>query len=236
MKKFNCLIVDDEPIARDILVTYCGHLPYLKVTGVCGNALEAKTLLGTASIDILFLDIHLPVMDGISFFSTLKNPPQVIFTTAFKEYAVNAFDLAACDYLVKPFLMDRFIIAVDKAIERTGGRVFKQYSANLPPAADSFFARTDGKIYKIKFSELLYAEASGNYTKLVTDNAVIIPNMSLTSAEKLLPVSVFKRVHRSFIINQSRITHITGNRIFIGRHEVPVGDNYKEQFFNSLGL
>jgi len=236
MKKFNCLIVDDEPIARDILVTYCGHLPYLKVTGVCGNALEAKTLLGTASIDILFLDIHLPVMDGISFFSTLKNPPQVIFTTAFKEYAVNAFDLAACDYLVKPFLMDRFIIAVDKAIERTGGGVPKQYSANLSPAADSFFARTDGKIYKIKFSDLLYAEASGNYTKLVTDNAVIIPNMSLTSAEKLLPVSVFKRVHRSFIINQSRITHITGNRIFIGRHEVPVGDNYKEQFFNSLGL
>ena len=236
MKKFNCLIVDDEPIARDILVTYCSHLPYLQVAGVCGNSLEAKSLLKTSPIDILFLDIHLPVMDGISFFSTLKNPPQVIFTTAFKEYAVNAFDLAACDYLVKPFLMDRFIIAVDKAVERIGGGVSKQDIGSLSPAADSFFVKTDGKIYKIKFSELLYAEASGNYTKLVTDNAVIIPNMSLTSIEKLLPGLFFSRVHRSFIVNHSRITHITGNRIFIGRHEVPVGDNYKEQFLRSLGL
>jgi two-component system, LytTR family, response regulator len=236
MKKFNCLIVDDEPIARDILVTYCSYLPTLHVVGVCGNALEAKMLLTETVVDILFLDIHLPVMDGISFFSTLKNPPQVIFTTAFKEYAVSAFDLAACDYLVKPFLMDRFIVAVDKAIERINSTPAKQDAINMPSAEDSFFARTEGKIYKINFGDLLYAEANGNYTKLVTENTTIVPNMSFISVERLLPTSLFKRVHRSFIINRSKITHLEGNRVFIGQYEIPIGSNYKEEFFKSLGL
>ncbi|MCW3119300.1 MAG: DNA-binding response regulator [Chitinophagaceae bacterium] len=236
MRILNCLIVDDEPIARDILVAYCNYLPSLNIIGVCGNALEAKRLLAELPVDILFLDIHLPVMDGISFFSMLKNPPQVIFTTAFKEYAVNAFDLAACDYLVKPFLMDRFIIAVDKAIARISTTATGQDRANNSPGDDSFFVRTEGKIYKIKFSELLYAEAKGNYTKLVTVNTIVIPNMSLTNLEKLLPVSVFNRVHRSFIVNQTKITHLEGNSVFIGQNEIPVGSNYKEQFFKSLGL
>src|SRR3954464_6119664 len=105
MKTIHCLIIDDEPIARDILMTYCAHLPFLKVEAECKNALEAKKMLSERSIDLLFLDIHLPVLDGIRFFNTLKNPPFVIFTTAYKEYAVNAFDIAACDYLVKPFTL-----------------------------------------------------------------------------------------------------------------------------------
>ena len=236
MRKFNCLIVDDEPIARDILVNYCSYLPALCVTGVCGNALEARKLIGETSVDILFLDIHLPVMDGISFFSTLKNPPQVIFTTAFKEYAVNAFDLAACDYLVKPFLLDRFVIAVDKAIDRINGTVTLPDKYNTGEVDDFFFVRSEGKIIKINYADLLYAEANGNYTKLVTTNAVIIPNMSFVSIEKLLPPGLFKRVHRSFMINRSRITHLEGNRVFLGRHEIPIGSNYKEEFFKLLGL
>ena len=236
MRKFNCLIVDDEPIARDILVNYCSYLPALCVTGVCGNALEARKLIGETSVDILFLDIHLPVMDGISFFSTLKNPPQVIFTTAFKEYAVNAFDLAACDYLVKPFLLDRFVIAVDKAIDRINGTVTLPDKYNTGEVDDFLFVRSEGKIIKINYADLLYAEANGNYTKLVTTNAVIIPNMSFVSIEKLLPPGLFKRVHRSFMINRSRITHLEGNRVFLGRHEIPIGSNYKEEFFKLLGL
>ena len=118
MNTYNCLIVDDEPVARDIIVNYCSHLPLIHIVAVCGNALEAKKILLEQPIDIIFLDIHLPILDGISFLKVLKNPPQIIFTTAFKEYAANAFDLEACDYLVKPFSLDRFIVAVDKAVER----------------------------------------------------------------------------------------------------------------------
>jgi len=235
MRTFNCLIVDDEPIARDILLTYCGHLPSLHVSGVCGNGLEAKNILSETAIDILFLDIHLPVIDGISFFSTLKHPPQVIFTTAYKEYAVNAFDLDACDYLVKPFLLDRFIVAVDKAIERINSSSKKE-SIKEARKDDSFFVRADGKIYNIKFNELLYAEAKGNYTSLVTNKSVVLPNMSFISVEKLLSPSIFIRVHRSFIINRSKITHLEGNRVFIGVNEIPIGSNYKESFLKALGL
>jgi DNA-binding LytR/AlgR family response regulator len=236
MRVFNCLIVDDEPIARDIIITYCGHLTSLYIVGACGNALEAKKILADKPVDILFLDIHLPVLDGISFFNTLKDPPQVIFTTAFKDYAVNAFDLAACDYLVKPFLMDRFIVAVDKAIERITGVSSKQDPTGNTPDDDSFFVRTEGKIYKVKFSQLLFAEAKGNYTRIVTENNSILPNMALVNVEKLLPVSLFKRIHRSYIINPSKITHLEGSSVFIGQHKMPVGSNYKEQFFKSLGL
>lgn len=236
MRTFNCLIVDDEPIARDILVTYCSHLPVLRVSGVCGNGLEAKKILTESAIDILFLDIHLPVIDGISFFSTLKNPPQVIFTTAYKEYAVNAFDLDACDYLVKPFLLDRFIVAVDKAIQRINSNSKKE-KINEPHENDSFFVRADGKIYNIRFNDLLYAEAKGNYTSLVTTKTAVLPNMSFISVEKLLSTSsVFIRVHRSFIINRSKITHLEGNRVFIGANEIPIGSNYKEAFLKLLGL
>ena len=236
MRTYTCLIVDDEPIARDILVTYCGHLPSLHVSGVCGNGLEAKKILSESVIDILFLDIHLPVIDGISFFSTLKNPPQVIFTTAYKEYAVNAFDLDACDYLVKPFLLDRFLVAVDKAIERISNNASKKERGNDVGKDDSFFVRADGKIYNIKFNDLLYAEAKGNYTSLVTTKAVVLPNMSFISVEKILTPAFFIRVHRSFIINRSKITHLEGNRVFIGSNEIPIGSNYKEAFLKVLGL
>src|SRR5687767_8932300 len=116
MKQFNCLIVDDEPIARQIVETYCSHLPDLKVVASCATVFEAKAFLQSHNIDILFLDINMPVLDGVSFLKTLKIPPQVIFTTAYKEYAIDAFDLAACDYLLKPFSLERFLIAVDKCI------------------------------------------------------------------------------------------------------------------------
>jgi two-component system, LytTR family, response regulator len=167
MPQINCLIVDDEPIAREIIKTYCSHLPVLHIVASVGNALEAKTILQTQKVDLLFLDINMPVLNGISFLKTLKNPPQVIFTTAYKEYAVDAFDLAACDYLLKPFSLERFIMAVDKALERSplppnGG------IADYDKVEDYLFLKADGKILKIMHEELLFAEAQGNYTKIVT--------------------------------------------------------------------
>jgi DNA-binding LytR/AlgR family response regulator len=235
MNKISCLIVDDEPIARDIIKSYCAHLPYLTVLASLGNALEAKAFLFAQKVDILFLDINMPVIDGVTFLKTLKNPPQIIFTTAYKEFAIDAFDLAACDYLLKPFSLERFIIAVDKALERI--------QATISPGNDSqestddfIFIKTDGKIFKILHSDLLYAEASGNYTKVVTSQQTLLPSMTFSSFKELIPRSRFARIHRSFIVNKSKIDHIEGNRLFVNKSELPIGSNYREGFLKELGL
>ena len=228
MQKIFCLIVEDEPIARDIIMSYCNHIPDIEVAGLCANAFEAKAILQKQKIDLLFLDINMPVLDGIAFLKTIKNPPKVIFTTAYKEYAVEAFDLAADDYLLKPFSLERFIIAVDKVISNT-----EKADAD---GGNFIFIKADGKIFKVKFDELLFAEAYGNYTKVVIVSNTLLPSISFSGFEEQLPKNLFLRVHRSFIINKSKITHIEGNRIFINAFEVPIGSNYKEAFLKELGL
>jgi DNA-binding LytR/AlgR family response regulator len=235
MKKINCLIVDDEPIARDIIKKYCQTLPYLEVAGACGNSFDAKAVLMERPIDILFLDIHMPVLDGIGFLTTIKDPPQVIFTTAFKEYATTAFDLAACDYLVKPFSLERFMVAVDKAVARISNSSWG--NTQMGGIEEEYLSiRTDGKIYRIRFGDLLYAEASGNYTKLVTDGGVIMPGMPFSGLEKLLPTRHFIRVHRSFVINKSKITYVQGNVVYLNKQGIPIGKNYKEKLLEILGV
>ncbi|QEC66376.1 response regulator transcription factor [Panacibacter ginsenosidivorans] len=235
MKFYKCLIVDDEPIARDIIVNYCSHLPLFQIAASCANALDAKKILQEQTVDLIFLDINMPVLDGISFVNTLKNPPQIIFTTAYKEYATDAFNLAACDYLVKPFSLERFIIAIDRAIERLEASS-KNSVVNTLNENDSFFIKVAGKIYRINYDSFLYAEAKGNYTRIVTDNNIILPNISFANFEKLLTNSILIRVHRSFIINKRKIDHIESNRLFIKKTEIPIGNNYKEGFLKSLGL
>jgi len=232
----NCLIVDDEPIARDIIKTYCGHLPYLHIVATSGNALKAKAILHQQKVDILFLDINMPVMDGVTFLKTLRNPPQVIFTTAYKEYALDAFDLAACDYLLKPFSLERFIVAVDKAIERLQIAPIAPVENPDQKTENFIFIKTDGKIFKIRHEDLLYAEASGNYTRIVTIQNTLLPSMTFSNFEELLPKSLFLRVHRSFIISKSKIDHIEGNRLFVNKTEIPIGNNYREGFLKELGL
>lgn len=235
MSKWKCVIADDEPIARDIIQSYCAHLPYLEVVASVSNAIEAKEALAKDNVDIIFIDINMPVMSGISFIKTLKTPPQVIFTTAYKEFAVDAFDLAACDYLLKPFSLERFMVAVDKAVERLQGKPPMQENI-ASSSEDSIFIRADGKIYKILQNDVLYAEASGNYTRIVTAGNIFMPSMTFSAAEELLPKKIFIRVHRSFIINKNRIGHIEGNRVFIGKIEIPIGTNYKEGFLKEIGL
>jgi DNA-binding LytR/AlgR family response regulator len=229
----NCLIVDDEPIARSIIRNYCGHLPFLHIAGECGHALEARGLLSAGSIDLLFLDIHMPVLNGIGFLSTLKQPPLVIFTTAYQEYAVNAFDLDACDYLLKPFSLERFIVAVDKVKEKL------QASPKLPSETqtaqhDHFFIKAEGKLYPIAYRDCLYAEAQGNYTKVVTINAILQTKMPFSDLAALLPEASFIRVHRSFIINRAMISHIEGNRVFVREKAIPIANTYRDSFLNAL--
>ena len=236
-QKFKCLIVDDEPIARQIVEIYCGHLPDMDVLASCDNALDAKYVLQNERVDILFLDINMPVLDGISFLKTLRHPPIIIFTTAYKEFALDAFDLAACDYLLKPFSLERFIIAVDKAKERLRPMMpmlVQQAPEVLPEAY--IFIKSDGKIFKILFEELLYAEASGNHIKLITDKNTIVSTMTFTALEEQLPKTKFLRLHRSFIINKAKISHIEGNRVFIGVLQLPIGANYREAFLREIGV
>jgi len=235
MKQFNCLIVDDEPIACEIIMHYCSHLPFLNIVAVCGNAFEAKSILTDNQIDIIFLDIQMPVLDGLSFLRTLKHPSQIIFTTAYKEYAVDAFDLTACDYLLKPFSLERFIIAIDKAVDKLNTTKSTTIPRHEIPI-DHFFIKAEGKIFKISYEELLYAEAKGNYTKVVTSNKTILSPISFSSFEKLLESNFFVRVHRSFIINKSKVESIEGNSILINKVEIPIGSNYKESFLKCLGL
>ena len=236
-QKFKCLIVDDEPIARQIVEIYCGHLPDMDVLASCDDALDAKYVLQNERVDILFLDINMPVLDGISFLKTLRHPPIIIFTTAYKEFALDAFDLAACDYLLKPFSLERFIIAVDKAKERLRPMMpmlVQQAPEVLPEAY--IFIKSDGKIFKILFEELLYAEASGNHIKLITDKNTIVSTMTFTALEEQLPKTKFLRLHRSFIINKAKISHIEGNRVFIGVLQLPIGANYREAFLREIGI
>ena len=231
MQSLNCIIVDDEPIARKILLDYCSYLPVLNVVAECGNAFEAREIIASQKIDLIFLDINMPVLDGISFLSTIKHPPQVIFTTAYKQHATTAFDLSAIDYLIKPFSLNRFITAVDKALLHLG------LSGNpVPSHHDHIFIKTENKIYNLNKEELLFAEAKGNYTHIILEDKELKPKMTLSGLEKLLPTGYFVRVHRSFIINKTKIKHIEGNRIFIGPHIIPIGSNYKEEFLVGLNL
>lgn len=231
--KIKCLIIDDEPIARQIVETYCGYLPELEIVASCQHALEAKQILEREHVDLIFTDISMPVLNGLAFIKTLRQPPQVIFTTAYKEFAHEAFDISACDYLLKPFSVERFILAVDKAKEK-----LEKGSAGVQmPATDSFiYVRSEGKIFKVDFETLQYAEASGNHVKIVMDDHAFATPMTFASFEALLPKSKFSRVHRSFIINKSKIRVIEGNRIVIGAREIPIGSNYREQFFLEIGL
>lgn len=238
--KFKCLIVDDEPIARQIVEIYCSHLLDIEVLASCDNALEAKYVLQNEGVDILFLDINMPVLDGISFLKTLRQPPIVIFTTAYKEFALDAFDMAACDYLLKPFSLERFIIAVDKAKERLRP-MMPMIQPPVLPAPEAIpeayiFIKSDGKIFKILFEDLLYAEASGNHIKLITDKNTIVSTMTFTALEEQLPKTTFLRLHRSFIINKAKISHVEGNRVFIGVLQLPIGANYREAFLREIGI
>lgn len=235
MRNLSCLIVDDEPIACDIIQQYCNHLDSLDVIGVCKNAFEAKFALEKKPVDIIFLDIHMPLLDGLSLIKTLKQPPQVIFTTAFTNYAVEAFALSACDYLLKPFSLERFMIAVDKAIENL--RVIE--NTTTVPKENSInycLVKSDGKVYKINYDDILYAEAKGNYTRVITADKKILASLSFGSFEKLLSKDYFLRIHRSYIVNLSKVDSWEGNIVHIRNVKLPIGGTYKEHFLKHLGL
>jgi DNA-binding LytR/AlgR family response regulator len=232
--KLKCVVVDDEPIARQIVEKYCSYLPDVDIVGSCSDALMAKEIVSSQEVDIIFLDINMPVLDGLAFVKTLRKQPQIIFTTAYKEYAHEAFDISACDYLLKPFSLERFIQAVDKAKSQIAGHA--PGVSPSPASAQELFIKSEGRIHKFSADDIHYAEAQGNNVKIVTEQGTIVTTMTFSSFEAQLTGSNFIRVHRSFIINKSKIRVIEGNRIFVGDSEIPIGTNYREQFFKSIGM
>ena len=217
-------IIDDEPIAHRIIEGYCENLPYLEKKGNCYDAFEAMQLLNKTSVDLIFLDINMPKISGFDLLKTMMNPPKVIVTSAHQEFALEGYELNISDYLLKPFSLERFMKAINKAIN------VKKSIEPIPikePAKFSFFLKGDKKMHQVHTEDILYIEAFGNYTKVYFENEMIVSHEKISSFEELLPVENFLRIHKSFIIATNKIKLIEGNRISIGEHRVPIGQTYK---------
>jgi len=226
--KMRCLIVEDEPPAQEIMLTYVQDCTRLELAGVCADAFAASGMLQQEKIDLLFLDINLPRLSGLSFLKTLSRPPMVIFTTAYPEYAVEGFETDAVDYLVKPFSFDRFLKAVNKAFEKQAAANYRETSEK-ENSRNFILLRADKKMFKVNFTDFLYIEAIGDYLKVVLSGRQLIIHETIKGFIDQLPSDQFIRVHKSFIISTNRINYIEGNQIQIGDKLIPIGRSFKEE-------
>jgi len=226
-----CMIIEDEPLAQNVLKKYIGEVSSLDLVAVCNNALEAQESIQSKNIQLLFLDINLPKLSGINFLKTLPAPPLVIFTTAYPEFAVEGFELDAIDYLVKPFSFERFLKAINKALNKINRQ---PGSADDRPADDYIFLKADKKVYKIDLEDILYAEATGDYVKVITMEGQYTANITLKRLLEELPSNLFVRVHKSFIISANKIKFFEGNYIKVGQTDIPIGAAYREEIFARL--
>lgn len=231
-----CLIIDDEPPARDVLRRYIEELPLLKLRGECGNAIQAISFLQNEPVDLLFLDIRMPQLNGIDFLKTLKHPPRVIFTTAFSEYALEGYELDVVDYLMKPVRFDRFLKAINKAFPANElKQIMHEPTANTEKFSEAFvYFRADRKMVKVLLSDILYIESMKDYVKVFTGSGTIITKQSISSVETMLPEKKFIRTHRSFIVSVDKINSFTNELLEIGRAEIPIGKLYRNSVLKLL--
>lgn len=235
MTAVNVLIVDDEPLAREIIQTYITTIPGWNLVKSCINAMEAYEAILQSKIDILFLDIKMPVISGIDFFRSLKNPPLVVFTTAYADFAITGFELHAVDYLMKPITYDRFYQAAEKVKERM--LVYANTTETLPKlSAAYFFIKQDGKLIRINYSDILFMEAHRDFTCIYLADRKLLAGMHLKALEEIMACPNIVRVHKSYIINTDAIKSINGNIIETGSKEIPIGANYKKDLLKRLGL
>lgn len=222
----SCIIVDDEPLARDVLKKYISDCPLLELKASCKNAFEAIEVMQEEDIRIIFLDINMPKLSGLNMIKAMDHPPQVIFTTAYPEYAVDGFEVDATDYLVKPFSFERFMKAVNKAFEREKirDRMDESKDGN---GTGKFIFKADGKLYQIEWKDIVFFEAMGDYVKVHTISRILLTHDTLKNIEEKLPAGMFIKVHRSYIISPDKIEFIEGNRIKLGQEFVPVGQSYR---------
>ncbi|HMJ70132.1 MAG TPA: LytTR family DNA-binding domain-containing protein [Cyclobacteriaceae bacterium] len=220
MSKLKCIVVEDEPLARQVLEGYISRVPFLELQGSFEDAIGAMEYLRDNEVDLMFLDIHLPEIKGVTFLKTLPDPPAVILTTAYHEYALEGYELNVLDYLLKPYEFERFLTAVNK--------VKTQRQSHPENGKDYFFVSIQLKKVKINFSEILYIESQKEYVKIVTSESSYLTKMSTNEIESLLPGARFKRIHRSFIIAIDKVRSFNSEMVEINGANIPVGRGYKD--------
>ncbi|MGC4039028.1 MAG: LytTR family DNA-binding domain-containing protein [Chitinophagaceae bacterium] len=232
----NCIIVDDEPLAREGISNYVREIDFLDLVAVCENPVELTKLLDQQSVDLIFLDIQMPKMNGLDFLKIVQNPPMVIVTTAFPSYALEGFQLNVMDYLLKPITFDRFFKSVNKAkdyfnlVAKSSG----QKMLDEKTADDYFFIKCGSKYEKIFFADILYAEGMQNYVTIYTTKGKYMTLLYLKNLEENLDKNSFIRVHKSFIVAVDKIDAIEGNEISIQSHRVPISRNYRDQVIQQV--
>lgn len=221
-----CLIVDDEVLAQDVIEKYIATIPTLKLVGKCDSAVEAISFLHNKQVDLLFLDLNMPELSGLDMLKTLSNPPKVILTTAYSEYALESYEYGVIDYLLKPIKLERFIKAVNKVVEQ-----YEDAKISLDQTEDviksTIFIKEDQVTYQVNLNDIRFVEAYGNYLKVHTEEKVYVTRDTMHDMEGKLPENMFLRIHKSFIISIPKIESVSGNRVFINKQEIPVGEMYK---------
>ncbi len=232
MKPLQCIIADDEPIARQILESYIDSMPSIELVASCKNAFEVMEVLQSTSVDLLFLDINMPKLSGISLLRTMQHSPNVIITTAYPEYAVEGFELSVTDYLLKPFSLERFIQAVMKVQKQT--EVSKEViPSQKKEAINTLFVKSDKKIMKVTLDDVHYVEAYGNYIKIFTDQMILTPQTLSDFLEKL--PNHFVRIHKSYVINFQQLKLIDGNQIVLYNDtKLPIGKSYRKDVLDRI--
>ena len=231
--QIKCIIVDDEPMARDVIRRYIQKIPTLMLSGEFGNAIDATIFLQEQSVDVIFLDIKMPQLSGTEFVRSLRNVPKIIFTTAHKEYAHEGFELDVVDYLLKPIRFDRFLRAVNKAFPQKLKEVEAISSIaeeENKPATSFIYLRVDRKMIKVLLDDILYIESDKDYVKVFTEKGFIITRQTITSVEAMLSDSQFIRIHRSYIVSLNKLKSFTAETVEIGNKELPIGKLYRNSF------
>lgn len=230
-ESIRCLLVDDEPPATEILKRYIDSVPSLEVVATYHHGLAAFEYLKSHSVDLIFLDIQMPVLTGIDLIKSIPHPPKVIFTTAYRDYALDGFELGVIDYLLKPISFDRFLKAVYKVTQSYQPEQVEKHNVS----ADRFlYFRSDRKMIKVVLNDILYIESLKDYVKIVTTNGQIITKQSISSVGEMLPQEEFVRIHRSFIIALNKIDSYSSNDIAIGKSDLPIGPLYKHEIERRL--
>jgi len=239
MKKYSCIIVEDEPLAAEILEDYIAQVAFLELKGICRNAMTAMEMLQENKIDLIFLDIHLPKIKGIDFVKILKKPPHIIITSAYQEYALQGYELNVIDYLLKPIEFSRFLMAVNKIkthVENEGMPASENTAVLQGNQAEKpyLYFNVSKKKVKIFIDDILYIESLKEYIKIVTGGKSILTKFQLAQVEEMLTKGKFIRVHRSFIVAKSKIDSFSATEIEIAGKEIPIGRSYKEYVLSNL--
>jgi DNA-binding LytR/AlgR family response regulator len=232
MQVYNCIIVEDEPLAAEVLQDYINQVPFLKMAAVCTDAIYAIEILRKEKIDLIFLDIHLPKLKGLDFIKTLKDPPHIIITTAYHEYALKGYEYNVLDYLLKPIEFSRFLMAVNKLKQTQSSETEQQLVKN--EERKSLFFNVNKKKIKIFLDEILYIESLKEYIRIITFNTTLITKFQLGQIDELLSQDNFLRIHRSYIVAKDKIDAFTATDVEINSKQIPIGRSYKEQVLSQL--